>query len=298
MKKLVLLLILSVFLLTACGSEQDAITEDTEDTAIKDTVSFEQEKQYIDTGRFISPEDFNHSIKTYQQQIEIDFVPRIAVAPHHTVAAELTAQCFSYLPQDTETVIILAPNHLNNGKQIMTTDASFTSLAGTVDADTEAISALVKDGALSYAEDQFSTEHSVGMMIPYIAHFMPEAKIIPIICHHSLDMQDGQKLLNALEPYIDEKTVIIGSIDFSHGLDKSGAEERNKQMLIYINDCVPSTVERLNSTYLDSPGILATLMAYAVSLDRKNPTVLADSNAAVIMQTDQQDVTSYLTLLY
>jgi len=163
MKKLVLLLILSVFLLTACGSEQDAITEDTEDTAIKDTVSFEQEKQYIDTGRFISPEDFNHSIKTYQQQIEIDFVPRIAVAPHHTVAAELTAQCFSYLPQDTETVIILAPNHLNNGKQIMTTDASFTSLAGTVDADTEAISALVKDGALSYAENQFSTEHSRTM---------------------------------------------------------------------------------------------------------------------------------------
>jgi len=218
------------------------------------------------------------------------------VAPHHAAAAALSAECISKLVEnEPPCIIILAPNHYNTGSPAISTTGSFTCYGRSIPTDQEAIKRLYSMGLVSISDVTFEKEHSVGMLVPIIAWYLPEAKVIPVIFHHGFSVQGILDIIDALRPEIDEGAAIVASIDFSHYLTMSQAEEKDREMRGYLLNGEAGVISGLDSGYIDSPTIMAAMLSY---FGTENMEIIANTNSGRLMQNPISPCTSYFTIQF
>lgn len=223
-----------------------------------------------------------------------------AVVPHHLLAYELIAEVFSQLKEDKPSVIILiGPNHDNEGEKILTSTWGWETPFGTVEANTEIIESLVKNSPVKINDGIFSTEHSMGALMPFIKYFFPEAQVVPIIFHYNLKDEEAQSLSDQLANIVKEKeALVMASIDFSHYLTNQEAQAKDQETLEIIRTKNIPRLLSLGDDYLDSPGALATLLYTMERLDINEPKILQNTNSGILMGNDLIETTSYITMIF
>ena len=75
--------------------------------------------------------------------------------------------------------------------------------------------------------DSDMLEHSVEVILPFLQHYIKNFEFIPIVIGRS----DVKLLVHAIEPLIDEKTLLVASSDLSHHLSYPEAVERDKETI-------------------------------------------------------------------
>lgn len=223
-----------------------------------------------------------------------------AVVPHHLVAGCLIAGALEDLAgrQAPGLVVIVGPNHLNLGGKIITGYDGWQTPEGIVQTDHAAVRFMLENGLAVRDEEILAREHSVGALVPLIRHYLPGSRIVPVILHHDVGLQEIDKLLNGLSPLLDEKAVLISSVDFSHYLTRSEAQNKDRETLIYMKNYDYNTLFALGNDYLDSPSALAASLRLAEKLGIKEFTVLDNTNSGIILQNDAIPTTSYYTLMF
>lgn len=221
------------------------------------------------------------------------------VVPHHLVAAGPIADFFSRLsPQKPDLVILVGPNHPNKGSKIITGSYDWQTPEGLVITDQRAVNALVDQGLAVKNEDVLGKEHSVGALMPMVRHYLPQARVVPVILQHNVSLEEIDALIKGLEPNIDDRTVLISSVDFSHYLTRQEAEAMDKETLRYMRDYDFNNLFRLGNDHLDSPPALAAAFRLAQGQGIKEFTVLQNTNSGVIMRNDMMETTSYFTIVF
>lgn len=222
-----------------------------------------------------------------------------AVAPHHLVAGQLIVEIMQVLARENpELIIVLGPNHSNMGGKVITGFYDWQTPEGKVLAEGKVVQALIDKGLAVKDEEVLSREHSVGTHMPFIRHFMPEAKVVPIILHHDVTLQEVDRLLAVLEPHLNDRTVILASVDFSHYLKRQEAEAKDRETLALMEAFDYSSIFRLGNDYLDSPASLAFAFRLAQREGIGDFTLLGNTNSGIIMQNDIMETTSYFTLVF
>ncbi len=256
----------------------------------------------INTNCFVPPEAF---FSLLPPKVEMaDYPPNInswkaVVAPHHALVGNLAAQAIAQLQRDPPKIVFLiGPNHSNSGAPALTTQGIWQTAGGRVMPETDAIEALLKTGLVEVWDEFFLSEHSMGALMPYIAYYLPEAKIVPLVLHYKYPPEKIKRLINAIKPWLDNEGAIIASIDFSHNLNMTQAEAKDAETARFLANYDSRTIAQLDSTYLDSPTIMASLLEYMLELGRSSYTCLANTNSGRVMRDSQMEVTSYFTLLY
>ncbi|NLW63066.1 MAG: AmmeMemoRadiSam system protein B [Syntrophomonadaceae bacterium] len=221
------------------------------------------------------------------------------VVPHHLVAGHLIADYFAGLSrQSPEVIIIVGPNHENRGGKIITGFYNWQIPGGTVKTEKEVVASLLELNLAVQDEAVLAGEHSIGTLVPFVRHYLPEAKIVPIILHHGVTLDEVDKLLNGMEPYLNDKTVLAASVDFSHYLTSREAENKDTQTLIYMRNFDYAALFRLGDDHLDSPASLALAFRHAQKQGIKEFQVLEHTNSGVIMNNQLMETTSYFTLVF
>ena len=222
-----------------------------------------------------------------------------AVVPHHLVAGRLVVNMMETLvPQQPKVVILVGPNHFNKGGRIITGLNGWRTPTGLMDAQSNIVKFLLQSGLAVRDEETLSKEHSVGALVPLLKYYLPEAKVVPIILHYDVKLQEVDSLLQILEPFLDEDTVVISSVDFSHYLTRSQAQGKDQETLIHMKNFDYSTLFRLGNDYLDSPASLAASFRLAEKEGITEFTVLDNTNSGIILQNDFIETTSYFTLVF
>lgn len=222
-----------------------------------------------------------------------------AVAPHHLVAGDLIVELMQAVAvSKPELVIVVGPNHSNSGGKVITGFYDWQTPEGKVKTEEKTARALIEKGLAVRDEEILSREHSVGTHMPFIRHYLPEAKVVPIILHHDITLQEVDGLLTALEPYINDRTVILSSVDFSHYLKRQEAEVKDKETLAYMRAFNYSSIFRLGNDYLDSPASLAFAFQLAQRQGIEEFTLLGNTNSGIILKNDLIETTSYFTLVF
>jgi len=221
---------------------------------------------------------------------------RGAIVNHHLLAGNFIAHTLKSIESKPETIIILSPNHFEIGDgAFTTTDYDWETSFGTLHTNTKIISALEAAGLVNDPRI-YPHEHGVTNVIPYIAHEFPDAMIVPIAIKTGASYAAISKLAGAIADKIDQDTLVIASLDFSHNLSSLEAEFHDTQALAAISavDAVSAT-----RTDVDSPNAL-TLMLQVMSKIKANQFSLVDhSNASELTkQPDMADVTSYITGIF
>lgn len=240
---------------------------------------------------FFIPDRFWSGIENTKDQKQTRHI-YAALVPHHLLAGNLISEIFSKLQsQDIKTVILIGPNHYEVGNEnLQTNNTNWNTPFGKVDG----INLLP---SLSKAKSEHMTnEHSIAGLIPYVAHYLPKAKVFSIIIKHGTTDKELEKLNNQINNIWNDQTVLIASVDFSHYLPPEVADQKDnytKPILLELNQ---QRVYNLSNDYMDSPTSLALLFKICRSHEVKNFSLINHANSAQLLSNPYlTSTTSYFT---
>lgn len=289
-------LFLFCWILAGCGS---LVNRDGQEEGL-DNQTLEP-KTVIETEIFVSRLKFNSLVRPKVKSIPLpegQDAWKALVVPHHALVGNLAGEALAQLRDASPAVVvIMGPNHQNSGYPASTTKAVWQTAGGPLEGADEAIDALLASGLVAEDDSLFAGEHSIGALLPYLAYYLPEAKIVPLALHYKYPLEKADQLLDILAPWL-ENGVLVASIDFSHGLNGLEAEIRDQETRGYLESYDYPGISLLDSYNLDAPTIMAMVMKYALAQGRGSFTVLANTNSGRIMEDSTMEVTSYFTLLY
>lgn len=222
------------------------------------------------------------------------------VVPHHLVASSMLADFFSLLSRRDArpaTILLLAPNHFEVGEAtIQTTSVVWETAFGMVEPDPELLHD-VKEGGAEIRPETFIEEHGIYNVLPYIAHFLPGVKVVPVVFRYSMTTHERERFVASILPRIRTGEVfVVSSIDFSHYLPRAEAEKKDRETLNTLQDFDLSEIARFGSDHLDSPGAMLSLLRIGQELQATNLTVLRHDNSADTIRGRNSSTTSHFTL--
>jgi AmmeMemoRadiSam system protein B len=235
--------------------------------------------------------------------------------PHHLLAAELIGRGYGMAVasdravdsvasgRPVRLVAIVGPNHRNAGGGMLTTAAAVWRMpdGGGVAADAAAVRALSAEFGASVREDAdaFGREHSVGVHAPFVRHFFPEARILPVILDSNTDRATAERLGRWLAEYLGDDGLAVFSIDFSHYLTEAQARTADTETRRLIEAGDLEAVSRLTNDNVDSPGSLIAAMVYArdVGNGRGRLEILDNTNANDFLQLPVSSTTSHFLMV-
>ena len=164
---------------------------------------------------------FSHGLGASKSKIQIEKIYG-AICPHagYVYSGPIATHSYNLISnQDFDLAIILGPNHWGIGCNIATMkDCAWETPLGKVEVDSEAANELTQITSLVEV-DFFShtKEHSIEVQVPMLQEFCKNKfKILPISLidqEYDSAIQIGNSISKIAER---EKTIIIGSSDFTH----------------------------------------------------------------------------------
>lgn len=221
--------------------------------------------------------------------------------PHDWMAGSLITTPLRDLAatQGVARVILVGPNHVNAGSGgALTSDLPWQTPFGTAETDRRAVEALAAGGFVRVEPQVLTYEHSVAGIVSAVRRYLPEAKVVPLILRGRLSASEVRRLATALAPLLDEGTVVVAAVDFSHGLPTPVARERDGETLAALRALDWSLLLRWDNEHLDSPASVAVLMQSMAGLGAGRFELRANSDSGVAGGGPASAVTSYIVGYY
>jgi len=221
--------------------------------------------------------------------------------PHHLLAADLVALGFRAASGFRyQRIVILSPDHFHKtGKLFATTTRGFDTVLGPVATDTDAARQLETNADMVEESCLFAREHGVMAMLPFLHHYFPEAKIVPVAMSVKARQGDWDRLAEALKPIVGEDTLIVESTDFSHYLPQHDARRFDQQTL---NILAAGSLEGIAALHqpdhADSVGALYIQTKLQRALFGAQPLVVANENSQEHSADYVDRTTSYIVALF
>ena len=277
MKKIICVLLLLPALLCACS----------------ETKPMENERYSVavNTAKFAARNELEAQPIVLPQGTRAVIVPHGGEAIH--MAAEVIAGLAAFAPK---TVIFIAPNHRVLGPKIACTYAAFENYDGMVLPREDVIRAL--EGVDVGIDDTlFEDEHSVGILMPLLARYLPGAKAVPLIFQKGAPFNAAKRVLDKALALAGPDTVVVASIDFSHGLSAREERPRREAILESIRMLDSVGVLHLDGTFVDAPVVLAALLQ-RMKENGCAPEFIAQANSSELLGRDVPAATGYLTIAF
>jgi len=221
--------------------------------------------------------------------------------PHHLLAPDLIARGFSLASGGSyDRIILLSPDHFRRArKPFATTARDFRTVLGPVLSDSSAVGDLRRRCALVEESDLFGKEHGIQAILPFIAHFFPDTKVIPIVIRVDSDPQDWRELVEDLKPLITDRTLVIQSTDFSHYLPETIATRRDQETMNVLATGSLELLSRLiQPDHLDAKAAQWIHQAIQTEVFQATLAIVSHSNANQYAASPLEDSTSYLLQVF
>ncbi|MCL6581397.1 MAG: AmmeMemoRadiSam system protein B [Firmicutes bacterium] len=230
---------------------------------------------------------------------------RGAVVPHHLVAGHLVAGLLAYLaPDPPSTVVVVGPDHGGHGPPCGVSLGGWQTAWGVVETDSRLAAALVEEGLAADAWAVHDTEHSLGVLMPFVRRLLPGARVVPLSVTRGLGPAEAARLGRLLARWAEEgerrgeRLFVIASVDFSHGLPFPQAERMDEETLEALGRGDWGRLYAFGPGNLDSPAALAVLFSYAGCLEEPRFAVAAHTNSATLLgRPGLDDTTSHFLLI-
>lgn len=196
-------------------------------------------------------------------------------------------------------IILLSPDHFKRGHiHFSVTRKDFQTIFGKIPADQAAISQLLANPLVSVSE-LFSHEHGVQALLPFVAHYFPNIKLVTVAIHPAARPVDWDSLARTLAPLVTPDTLLIQSTDFSHYLPRAEAQAKDQETLRILSSGEPEAVISLREPgHLDSRAAQYLQLRLQREIFQARPTVMAHKNSQDYTAEALYKTTSYLVQLY
>ena len=281
------LLLIGVLFLAGCGSP-GVEAEDAEADS----------KESIQEHYSEFPRDSSFWEQAFSKNFESDEVLNGKVyggiIPHHLLVKDVTGSYFKLLAEhtDPEVVVVIGPNHFEQGYSILSSKYPFKSLFGYLEPELSIINGLEKNGILQINEKVFEEEHSITSEVSYIKKLFPEAKFVPIVLRVNVKEEDLQAIAEYLHQNLPEESLVLASVDFSHYISADAAQFHD---LKSIADIESFNYPEIQNIEVDSPNSIFTLLKYLEKRGKQDIVKFKNTNSGYYLnKLDFKETTSYL----
>jgi len=247
---------------------------------------------------FFERDNFERAIVTAETVDQRDDI-RAIVVPQHLLASELIAEQIKRASgNDVTQVVIIGPNHFNSGVgTIATANAVWQTPFGDVRSDADLVNRFMADFDLPDQPDIFLNEHAVGAVVPFVAHYLPDARILPVVFNSYATERDAQRVSAWLAGHLSYHSLVIYSIDFSHYLTRERADMNDRETRAFIEQNDLARIMTLGNDHLDSPASLVSALTYAERMELKT-NILSVTNSDDYSIERTPETTSYFSIMF
>lgn len=218
--------------------------------------------------------------------------------PHHLVAAHLIARGLRAASAGGyRRVILLSPDHQRRFRFAATTDADFETVFGRLHTDAAAARELEAAGIERICD--LTAEHGLQAVLPFIRHYMPDARIVPVIVSARSMPADWDRLVEALAPLVDDATLVVQSTDFSHYHPAAIARRFDQNVLnVIASGSLEALAGMTQPDHLDSTGSMYVQMKLQQTVHDARPIAIASQNQQAMASRPLAETTGYIVLLF
>jgi len=222
------------------------------------------------------------------------------VIPHHLFPGFIIADFFNRISkQNPKTIILIGPNHYERGdSKALSSMYGWETPFGVVGPNEQIIKELTESNLIKINEDVLPKDHAVAGIMPFVKYYLPDSKVVPILLSGFMSEGDIRALSNDLKKYLNEDTIIISAVDFSHYLTSPQAQEKDKTTLELMQSFNYQKLLSLNNDFLDSPPSIVTLLMAMHTLGTTKMEVLYHTNSGELQKNNSIETTSYFSIVY
>lgn len=217
------------------------------------------------------------------------------IVTHHFLASNIIVQYFQGVAASSspKKIFIIGPDHFLHGTQnISLSDLPWQTPFGVLETDKKDVAALTQALNLTQDHEAFSNEHSIGILVPFVKYFFPNAKIVPILLRRGIGAKNLETLYQTLSNLSDKETHILLSSDFSHG---KTSNEAIKEDVKSQNAIMKKEYDKVWDLDDDCrPGLYLILKLAG----NASPLLVAHTNSAQIAKKEISNCTSYFTVFF
>ncbi len=230
---------------------------------------------------FLSFKDKTKNTISQQENI------RAAIIPHHLVAVDFINDLGLKLKNNSpppSKILIIGPNHDEVGiKNFITDTSSFSD----------------KNNLVQYLPDLVTKDHACYAPKNTLQTHLTNIKISCILISYRTKIEEIYELEKTINSLLEENDILIASVDFSHYLPLSKANEKDLITKEYLNNFDTKSILNLNNDHLDSPKTIALLFKYLKNNSITNYKQINHSNSAIILKAISiPSTTSYFEYIY
>ena len=241
-------------------------------------------------------------VQSASKEIDVQEGDHLAVQgiimPHHLLASSIITDLMQRIAkQDVQKIIIIGPNHWERGKtSVITSACGWNTPYGNMLSATDQ---CADRSFISCDDDVMKEEHSLGAMMPFIAHLMPQARVMPFAISQKITSQEQVDLAAMIaQETKDARTVVILSMDFSHYLPDEDAEKMDRETLKAITDFSYNKILSYDSDHVDSPQGLAVFLRTMQLIGAEKKSVIHHTNSSRLLRDPFAQTTSYFGIVY
>lgn len=241
---------------------------------------------------------FDKGVESLNRDNVLDKKLSGGVVPHHLLPSYIIVDFFYKLSlQKPKTIILIGPNHFEAGDFLFTgSEFSWNTSFGVVSADLDKVNLLKSMDDFGIDEGVMEMEHGVSGLMPYIRYLMNDVKVVPIAVSNYTKIEDIEKFADYLSNILDDDTVLVASLDFSHYLSFDEAEKNDVETLNMIESLDYDRILKLNNDFVDSPVVLAVFLKTMEKSGSKNIAIFNHDNSGNILGNPWVETTSYYSL--
>jgi AmmeMemoRadiSam system protein B len=220
--------------------------------------------------------------------------------PHHILAADLIARGLQAAAGNHyDRIIVLSPDHFTRSRRPMaTTRRDIETVFGLLHNDRAATAALLAADTLFDDSDLFANEHGIAALLPFVRHFFPDARIVPIAISYNASRADCDAAAALIKNLIGPGTLVVQSTDYSHYLPADVARDRDQETLnIIAAGDAKAVLGLVQPAHMDSKGAQYLQMLLQAETFKSHATVVANRNSAQYSGGSTR-TTSYIVTLY
>ncbi len=214
------------------------------------------------------------------------------ILPHHDLAREYIFTSLDRLAKTHQyrTIIIIGPNHYQPESTLFLSTTSYFDYP----LNTGVISDLVSKKLIYLDTTTAQNDHSLGNPISYLHQYFPTATFVPILSPAKFDPGKIKALANIISKNLPSDTLIVASVDFSHGRSVIEAIENNRQSEESIKNFEYSKIYQFRDDHLDSPPSIGLLLNIMQDIGSTNWNTWVSSHGSFIDDKFGELATSYL----
>ena len=225
--------------------------------------------------------------------------PRAIIIPHHDITTFRQNSFYKALSEKARPslVVLLSPDHFERGKKEIVAplpNVIFKTTEGNLELDKTLLKKISKSdfsSRVDFADQLWKEEHGAFIHVPFIRHYFPNAKFVPLLLKPLSTEEDFLSyaaLADFLSDNLPEDSLLVASVDFSH---YQIPEMTNLHDEVSLNTI--ANFEDPRPIEIDSPESIFMLMEYCRKKGATRPAIIDRSSTYDFIPDEFVESTSH-----